>query len=183
MRDRGKIAFACQERTFTVDWSDDNPEQRANRYAADLLLPEFMFKPLAHNQEITFATVDTLATRFSTSITSTAIRLIQMASFPAMIVCNERGRRRWFFRGATVPESLWPHSKVGPGTVAFDLFSDSKAKPGPIDVSSHHWIQHPDSYNYRIIEDSIKIFGDLVLTLLWWKDESQILDLDEEETE
>lgn len=181
MRDRGKVAFSCQEKIFTVDWSDEGPERRANRYAADLLLPEFMFQPLTKNQEITFATVDTLATRFSTSMTSTAIRLVQMGSFPAMIVCNERGCRRWFFRGPTVPESLWPHSKVGPGTVAFELFSQKHSKAGPSDTSSHHWIDHPEASNYRVIEDSTKISQDLVLTLIWWKDERQILDLLDEE--
>ena len=180
MCDRGRIAFACQERNFTTDWLDVNHEQRANRYAGDLLLPEFMFQPLALNQEVTFRTVEALATRFSTSLTSTAIRLVEKGSLPAMIVCNERGRRRWFFRGAAVTESLWPHSKVGPGTVAFDLFSDRNIKVGPIDTSAHHWIEHPESYNYRVVEDSIRISQDLVLTLLWWKDERQLLDIIEE---
>jgi Zn-dependent peptidase ImmA (M78 family) len=181
MRDRGRLAFACQERIFTTDWLEVNPEQRANRYAGDLLLPDFMFQPLALNQEVTFRTVETLATRFSTSLTSTAIRLVEKGPLPAMIICNERGRRRWFFRGPAVPESLWPHSKVGPGTVAFDLFSNTKIKAGPIEISAHQWIEHPESYNYRVVEDSTRISPDLVLTLLWWNDERQILDLDDED--
>src|SRR2546427_1959685 len=47
MCDRGKIAFACTDRSFTREWLDDNPERRANQYAAELLLPQKMFSPRA----------------------------------------------------------------------------------------------------------------------------------------
>lgn len=43
MCDRGKIAFTCTDRSFTREWSDDNPERRANQYAVELLLPEDVF--------------------------------------------------------------------------------------------------------------------------------------------
>lgn len=181
MRDRGKIAFVCAASTFALEWSDDNPERRANGYAAGLLLPEFMFRPLAQNQEITFLTVERLANRFRTSMTATAIRLVEQGSFPAMIACSELGRRRWFLRGPAVPEDLWPFTEPGRDTVAYDLLRTSAEPPGPVDVGADGWIDHPDSYRYRLREDSIRVPPNLVLTLLWWKDESQILDLDENE--
>jgi len=181
MRDRGKIAFVCAASTFSLEWSDDNPERRANRYAADLLLPELMFRPLAQNKDITFATVKQLASRFQTSTTATAIRLVEQGSFPAMIICNQLGRRRWFLRGPAVPESLWPFTVAGQDTIAYDLLRTSVEAPGPVDVRADGWIDHAEAYRYRLREDSIRVQPNLVLTLLWWKDESQILDLDDEE--
>lgn len=181
MRDRGKIAFVCAASTFALEWSDDNPERRANRYAADLLLPEFMFHPLAKDKYITFATVDQLAGRFRTSSTATAIRLVEQGSFPAMIICNQPGRRRWFLRGPAVPDELWPVIEPGRDTVAYDLLRTAAAAPGPVDVVAAGWIDHPDAHRYQVREDSIRVPPNLVLTLLWWKDERQILELDDED--
>jgi hypothetical protein len=76
MRDRGKIAFACAEMVFAAEWGEENPEARANRYAADLLLPPPLFSRRAKNREMTFATVRDLAKDFQTSLTATAIRLV-----------------------------------------------------------------------------------------------------------
>src|SRR5215813_11483377 len=76
MRDHGTIGFSCSHKDFLTEWSSDNPERRANRYAADLLLPESMFRPLSRNRDITLATAQTLADRFQTSLVATAIRLV-----------------------------------------------------------------------------------------------------------
>lgn len=181
MADRGKISsFLCQEKVFATEWSEDNPEKRANSYAADLLMPRFMFEPRAKNKEITFATVRTLAAEFRTSLTATAIRLIEFGSFPALIVCNEPGRRRWFVRQSDVPRALRLRDAPGAYTCAYDLLRGSTLAEGPTDVQADGWIDHPDARRYTLKEDSIPIGNDLVLSLLWWKDERQLLDLDED---
>lgn len=100
MRDHAKSAFttfSCSERSFLNEWGRDNPERRANRYATELLLPETMFKPRAKNRDITFATARDLAAQFRMSLTATAIRLVELGSFPSAAVCNKRGKRCWFF--------------------------------------------------------------------------------------
>jgi hypothetical protein len=180
MADRGKISsFLCQEKVFATEWSEDNPERRANRYAADLLLPKFMFEPRAKNKEITFETVRSLATEFKTSLTATAIRLVEFGSFPAVIVCNELGRRRWVFRGSDVPDVLRLRDNPGAYTCAYNLLRGSSLAEGPTDVQADGWIMHPSARRYAVREDSIPISHNLVLSLLWWKNESQLLDLDE----
>lgn len=180
MCDRGKIAFACTDKILTTEWSDDNPERRANRYAVALLLPDAIFSPYAKNREVTFATVRDLADRFQTSLTATAIRLVELASFPAMIVCTENERRRWFIRGPDVPEILWPRERLSRNTVAWDLLQGKAMPSGPVDVCADGWLNHPKAGRYAIREDSRKI-GDLFLSILWWKDERQLLDLDDDE--
>ena len=180
MCDRGKIAFACTDKILATEWSDDNPERRANRYAVALLLPDAIFSPYAKNREVTFATVRDLADRFQTSLTATAIRLVELASFPAMIVCTENGRRRWFIRGPDVPEILWPRERPSRNTVAWDLLQGKAMPSGPVDVCADGWLDHPQAGRYAIREDSRKI-GDLFLSILWWKNERQLLDLDEDE--
>lgn len=177
MRDRGKVAFLCSDRVFAAEWWEDNPEARANRYAADLLLPSSMFSGRSKKREMTFATVRDLAGEFQTSLTATAIRLVELGSFPAMLVCYELGHRRWFIPGPDVPKSLWPRSEPGRATVAYDLVHDSAANQGPVDVYADGWFEIRNAGRYEIREDSIRISDRFILSLLWWKDESQVLDL------
>lgn len=184
MLDRGKVAsFSCAEVFFATEWGKDNPEKRANRFAVNLLLPQFMFEPRAKNKDMTFDTVTSLAGEFETSLTATAIRLVELGSYPAMIVCNELGRRRWFMRGPDVPERLWPKETPGAYTCAYDLIHKSARKEPATDVQADGWIDHPRSRYYSLREHSVAISTELVLSLLWWKDERQLLDLEEDETE
>lgn len=180
MCDRRKIAFSCTENMLAREWGDDNPEVRANQFSAELLLPRTMFETKAKNLEMTFATVRQLAETFQTSLTATAIRLVEFGSFPAMVICSDAERRRWFRRGPDVPDVLWPHDRVSRLTVASDVLSGSTTSPGPTDVSADAWFAHRDARQYAIREDSVRITADLVLTLLWWKDESQLLDLEDD---
>jgi hypothetical protein len=181
MRDRGKVAFACTERMLNSEWTSDNPERRANEYAADLLMPGFMFVPRAKGREITFATVEHLAQQFETSMTATAIRLVQHGSFPAMLVFVANGERERFIRGCDVPEAIWPHKKPGKDTLAYDIMQGKPVVTRPREIYADSWVDHRDADRYGIVEDSIKIGPDQVLTLLWWKNERELIDLNEEE--
>ena len=177
MRDRGKIAFACTEMVFAAEWGNENPEWRANRYAAELLLPEFLFSPRARNREMTFATVRNLAMEFETSLTATAIRLVELGSFPAILVCCDEGKRRWFTRGPDVPQVLWPRMEPASYTSAYELTHGMTTAEGPTDVCADGWFEIRNADRYEVREDSIKVSDRFVLSLLWWKDERQILDL------
>jgi hypothetical protein len=181
MMDRGKVAsFVCADKIFASEWAEDNPEKRANRYSTDLLLPKFMFEPRAKGREMTFETVRMLAHDFKTSLTATAIRLVELGSYPAMLVCNELGRRRWFFRGS-VPSGLRLREVPGAYTRAYDLLRSAAKAEGPEDIQADGWIDRYDARRYTLREDSVKISENFVLSLLWWRDESQLLDLCEEE--
>ena len=183
MRDRGKIAFACEAKTFAREWSADNPERRANQYAAELLLPEPMFTLRARSREITFASVEELTAAFQTSLTATAIRLVELGSFPAMIVCYSREKRHWFFRGPDVPTALWPLEHPENETLASRLLNSLPVSAKPTRISADAWIKHPESWQYSLIEDSRLLVAGLVISLLWWKDERQLLDLMNEDEE
>lgn len=181
--DRGKVGFACTEQIFDLEWNTLNPEQRANRYAADLLLPDFMFIPRAAKKDMTFTTVEGLAEEFETSLTATTIRLVQHGSFPAMVVCSEQRKRKWFFRGPEVPTVLWPREQPKRDTIAYDLCEGKISNKRPLEIYADSWIDHAGAHRYSVLEDSIKVGPDQVLTLLWWKDERPLLELAEQEEE
>jgi hypothetical protein len=161
-------------------WDAMNPERRANRFAADLLLPTFLFRPAARLKPVTFDTVRALADTFTTSLTATAIRLVEEGGLPSMLICSdETGRRLWFAKSSIVPKNLWPRQEFGRSTAALRLLK-GEVLGEPVDVDADEWIEHPDSARYVLREHSIQM-GERVLSLLWWKDESQLTDLIDEE--
>lgn len=179
--DRGKIAFSCDNRKFSGEWTGRDKESVANKYASDLLLPVHMFKPVANKKAITFDTVRAIADSFQTSLTATAIRLVQHGSFPSMVICSNTAGRKWFFRSREIEEAnLWPRRDVSADSLALGLLRGTKQAAGPEDADADVWIDHPDAGQYVVREDSVKITPDLVLTLLWWKDESQLRDLSDD---
>lgn len=181
MRDRRQIAFSCTERLLSAEWGRDNPERRANRYAAELLLPEALFAPRARNLPIIFDSARSLARQFETSLTATAIRLVELGSYPSILVCIEDGRRRWFYPDPDVPRELRPRDDLHVDTVAYDLLRGGH-DAGPTDVCAAGWFDHPAAHRYKIREDSvISSTTGLVLSLLWWEDECQLIDLAEED--
>ena len=178
MRDRGKAAFACTDAMLATEWSTDNPETRANRYAADLLLPERFFKPDARAQPVTFSTVETLAERYQASWTATALRLVALGSSPSMIVCSRRGQRwKWFKRSPDLPRALWPRDQPTTDTVAYDVLAGSGTVETATAVSAAGWFDHGGAERYELVESTVSIPGGC-LSLLWWEDEAQLLELE-----
>lgn len=182
MHDRGKASFGCREEQLLKEWSVLNPEHRANRYASDLLLPIRLFAPIARTcKVIDFGAVRALADRFSTSLTATVIRLVEHGPFPTVVACYTSAGREWFIRNPNIPESLWPSQKLEKCTCAFNLLRSNSSSELKSEVAAEAWFQHRSTAHYLIGEHSIKVSNDTVLTLLWWKDEQMLIDIQEYE--
>lgn len=177
MRDAGKISLGCNPDS-QLGRSEFNPETRANNYASDILLPKFMFVPRAEKRPMTFETTSDLANTFRTSLTATAIRLVDYASYPSMLVGSDAKGIRWFRRGSGVPEILRPQV-AGRMTFASDLLKRSVVERNHGDVYSDQWF--PSVRRHSLHEDSRRIGDDLVLSLLWWKDEGPLIEIEEEQ--
>ncbi len=183
MRDRGSATFQCNEQMFVREWSEDNPEKRANRFAADLLLPAKMFRPLSKDLPITFATVEKLATIFTMSISATAIRLVEYGSYPAMLICNSAAGREWYVASSTVNGKLWPVDRPGRSTQADALLQGHGPGLGSQDRRADQWIKNFRADQYWVKEDSRLWTNQSVLSLIWWEDESQLIDQENFEEE
>lgn len=178
MRDAGTIGLGCTPEAL-IGSREANAETRANRYASDLLMPQFMFQPRAKERPITFETASALADTFQTSLTATSIRLVDYGSYPAMLICSDSQRVRWFCRGADVPGTLWPQ---GPGRTTFAdelLKGTSRGRRTSGHVYADQWFSSVPTHSVH--EDSCRISSELVLTLLWWDDESPLVEIQEEQ--
>jgi hypothetical protein len=183
MRDRTTATFQCNEQMFVREWSEDNPEKRANRFAADLLLPAKMFRPLSKGLPITFASVESLAATFKMSISATAIRLVEYGSYPAMLICNSAVGRQWYVASSTVDGKLWPADSPGRLTAATTLLQGRSSAAGPQDKRADQWIKNFRADRYWVKEDSKLWANQSVLSLIWWEDEAQLIDQENFEEE
>ena len=178
MRDAGTIGFGCNPEAI-VGSGEANAETRANHYASDLLMPKFMFEPRAKGCPIAFETASSLADVFQTSLTATSIRLVDYGSYPAMLVCSDTQRVRWFSRGADVPRGLRPQT-AGQMTFASELLRrTSRRATTSGQICSDQWFSSVRPHSVH--EDSRRISSELVLTLLWWNDEEPLIEIQEEE--
>jgi hypothetical protein len=107
-------------------------------------------------------------------LTATAIRLVELGSYLAVVVVSDTERVRWFRRGPDVPESLWPHVP-GRKTFAYDIVR-GKADRGTDHVYVDEWLSGATE-RHTIHEDSRRLADGLALSILWWTDESPLQDI------
>jgi Zn-dependent peptidase ImmA (M78 family) len=180
MKDRGQNAFGCSNRAMQAEWTANNPETRANRFAADLLLPLSMFVPLAHEKPITINTVAALSDQFKMSKTATAIRLVEHGSFPAIVAYFEDAERKWFTsKKGEVPAFLKPAEHPSGYTVTRRMFQNPELSELADDTRADYWFSTYNSDRYYVRESCLRVGRGAVLTLLWWEDEQQLIDISE----
>ena len=181
MKDRGKSAFGCLNIQIDSEWTSNNPETRANRFASDLLLPVSMFVPFAKGRPMTVETVRDLAGMFRMSRTATAIRLVNYGSFPAMLLYFVKGQRKWFMRSSNdIPSSLWPMEHPDPHSLAAGLLRD-RSDTANGEVRADCWCERHRSEKYYIRESCFRTGADSIVVMLWWEDERQLIEINEGE--
>ena len=178
VQDRGQVAVSCRSSDLTPsrlrDFQNDR-EAAANRFAVELLMPAHLFSEVARNKPVTFATAATLATQFRVSLTAAAIRLVELGSYPALVVCSNKDGYQWSWRHPELPLSMRVNRTVSRNSVAHSLHLDSAFEPpGPTVVDADDWVNHANVENYVVTEDSVRIGQDSVLTLVWWHDETAL---------
>lgn len=182
IKDRGQVAFGCTDRQLESEWTANNPETRANQFASDLLLPPKLFVPRAKSRPITVETVRDLGGVFQMSLTATAIKLVRRGSFPSMLVYYENGKRKWFISSSdTFPKKLWPSQEPHKGTATARLLAGERIQDEGNDVRADKWFEVQNAERYYLRESCFRNGPDSVVTLLWWEEEAQIMDLEEEE--
>jgi len=160
-----------QKRSFS------DPERVADRYAADLLMPRYLFEAAAKRlQPMDMEAVRSLADAFDTSLTATAIRYVGFGPVPAMLVCHGVKGRKWFARGPDVPRALFPRQELDHESFAFDALFAGKSEPRPRLIGADAWFDRRGSSRFELYEHSTRTTDDEILTLLHWKDESMLED-------
>jgi hypothetical protein len=153
-------------------------ERVADIYAADLLLPHYLFVPIARQHATqSFRTVRELSDLFDTSITATAIRLVESKHSLAVLICHGPHGRKWFTRSPDVPERWFPRNELDPESFAFDLlFGQGGEQIHPRLIGADAWFDRDEARRYELREHSVRTADDEILTLLMITDEGMLED-------
>lgn len=175
---RGR-SFECRVDDW-VDGYNSKPveEREADNYASELLMPKYMFDPLARKlKRPTFDGVKELADIFNTSITATAIRLVNINVWPLVIVCHSKAGRVWFNRSKDVPERWFPQKELSQDSMAFDQVFGNEERVRAQKATADTWFDNRDAERYEIIEDAMRISNNQVLSLLWLENNEMLNDV------
>jgi Zn-dependent peptidase ImmA (M78 family) len=170
--------FTCTGENMR-DYKGSPMEVEANLFASELLMPTFLFRPLAENAEPILQTVKSLATTFNTSLTATAMKLVDLSRHECILVMSKTGEVTWSKQqrnrsGLRIEKGQKLHQEA----LAYYL-KEPGAHAGPERVRDEAWIsQNWYGRSVEVTEESWFLDGyDSVVTLL------VITDVDGEETE
>ena len=152
-----------------------DPERVADGYAADLLMPRYLFGPMASQiGKATFKAVEDLRRKFNTSITATAIRLVEYGPEPAMLVCHAANGRRWFSRPPHIPDKWFPRNDLDADSYAMDVLHGKAERTRRVLMGADAWFDRWDAQKYELYEETCSTTDDEVLTLLVFKDDEML---------
>lgn len=165
---RGRILFCGAADIGNPAHGPLNPESQADRFASDLLLPGFMFRPrIQKMKRIALAAVREIADEFNVSVTATLLRLVETDRFPILAVCHNKHGRRWFRRAPMIPGWWFPNEELDVESIAFEmLFGGALELAYARKIGADAWFDFRGSDRYEIQEQSFLLPNEEVLTLL-----------------
>lgn len=124
----------------------------------------------------TFDEVKDLADRFRTSLTATAIRLIDMNVWPLLLICHSKQGRVWFNRSKDVPVRWFPQRELNADSLAFDRLFGNTERTKSQKINADAWFDTREAERYDLVEDAIRISENQILTLLWIENDAMLED-------
>lgn len=142
-------------------------------FAAELLLPSHLFKPLTDRSEIGFTVVRKLAKDFVASVTATASRFATVVNVPCAFVLSEQGMVRYTSRSTRLRDAnawITPHSNVPSGSMTARV-RGGEACDEPDEIDADVWFENWQRRGTLLEEAWHLNKWDQTLTLLWFEDE------------
>lgn len=145
-----------------------DPERQANDFASDLILPNYLFRPLALKlKKPSLPLVREIADDFQASLTATYLKLLQNEVFPILVVCHNKSRRRWYRSSPMIPGWWYPREDLDADSFAFDmLFKGAKESTHPRKIGAAAWFSFRNCDRFEIQEQSFSLPNEEVLTVL-----------------
>ncbi|WP_421933941.1 ImmA/IrrE family metallo-endopeptidase [Phenylobacterium sp.] len=167
---RGKSSICRSDEIGSQARSLTHPERVADAFAADLLMPPYLFEPAAQKlKRSTFATVDALASLFRTSRSATALRVVDFGPEPSILICHGVAGRKWFKRGPDVPDRWFPRDELDAQSNAFEALHGNVDRPQPMLIGADAWFDRRGAEDHEVYEHTVRTPSGEVLTLLTFK--------------
>ncbi|HUN96104.1 MAG TPA: ImmA/IrrE family metallo-endopeptidase [Bradyrhizobium sp.] len=142
-------------------------------FAAELLLPYKLFKPLIDRAAIGLAAIDELAGQFLASNIATGSRFAALASAPCAFVLAEQGKVRYASRSTSLREArAWipPRTALPQGSLA-ERLRNGGASGGPEQVAADVWFSDWERGGALLEDARHRRQWDQTVALLWFEDD------------
>ncbi len=179
-RHRGQL-LVCSKEDIGGSGSRKNGvsrEKAANQFAAELLMPEFMLKPILRDyRRFNMHAVRQLASTFNTSKTAMAYRLVEMEKEPCILAAYSKSGYVWHISSKSIGHQWWPRRFLDPQSNAYSiLFNGSRDDATMSDLDADTWFDVPGADRLEIGEQSFRVHDDLVMALLVARSERMLAD-------
>ena len=143
-------------------------EVEANEFAGELLMPTQVLARLLSGREPSFALVELLAKEFSTSLTATAYRFVEITGHACAVVWSERGTTKWFRRSEEFAHWVRLREHLDERTFAADCFRGERVPDSPETVPASAWLKGRLPDDAKVLEETrcVPSYSG-ALTLLW----------------
>jgi hypothetical protein len=170
--------FEC--RASDIDNAENSlldPERQADEFAADLLMPWYLFKPMvAQAKHVDLALLEEMHRKFDSSLPATAIRIAEANVEPVIVACYDQAGRRWFKRSKDVPERWFPFGKLDPDTYAVDVLAGKRDRTHMSTIGANAWFDADGIEEYEVKEQSLRLGDGKVLVILRITEEAMQVD-------
>lgn len=157
-------------------------------FAAELLLPEPLFRKDVNQEEIGFGTIEMLASKskYDASLTSTGSRFAVLNEEPCAFVLAESGIVRYVSYSVAMRNlKFWISTKlcVPEGTLTARILKGIKEQ-GPVEIEAYRWSENENKGERYLLED-VRLLEqwNQSLTLLWFEDAGEAENFEEDDEE
>lgn len=175
----------CTEQDMVV-WNENKPQEiEANEFAANMLMPESLFKVHLGKEKPNLDMVKFLAGEFRTTLTAAAVRYAQLSPEPCAAVISRDCIIRWYRKSGRFRHHVKVGSELSPNSYAFDYFDGLDVPTKSMKVPAFAWLASNVDGEAEIMEHSLVFTRyNVVLSLLWiYEDVRPSWQRDEDEEE
>lgn len=160
---RGAVLYCRSSDIGSEDQQAIDGERVANWYAANLLMPEYLFRPIAESIRPSWKTIKGVAAAFKVSSLAAALRMVSLNTHALVVACYDVQSRRWFRRSDKSP-NVFPHEELDARSLAINALL-SPGEHGPRNVPGGVWFSSREMTSIRLVEDCF-VQDDQVFVLL-----------------
>jgi Zn-dependent peptidase ImmA (M78 family) len=129
-RHRNQILSCSKQDIGGVNGKRAHKEREADRYAADFMMPAYLYRPLMREfKKPSFKSIDALAEEFQASRKASALRYIDMDRSESMLICFGPNGRKWYRGSKDWPDEWVPKRDHDPDSGVMELLF-GKTTPG-----------------------------------------------------